>query len=307
VLDRHPIVVAHRRNRQAESNYFSSGKSGGKSGSLTVPLCSRLFQFVYKPSSPLSSIAVLPRLIPVQIRPALHVGFELLAYVAACFVYLRQKRSRSDLIAEASRSTIICAAMIGAAVGGRLLAVAENPIQFSWKHLLLLDGGKTIIGAILGAWAAVEIVKRRTDISVRTGDLLVLPLLIGTVVGRIGCFLAGTADETFGHITVVPWGIDYGDGIRRHPLQLYEILILAAYYVLIERRQYPILVNGDRFRLYVFSYFGARFVLEFLKDAPRMLGLDVLQWAALAGMAWCLPTIYSILERQRTLLMRRTA
>ena len=263
--------------------------------------------FVYKPSTPLSSVAVLPRLIPVQGRPALHVGFELLAYVAACFVYLRRRRSHSDVIAKSNRSTIICAAMIGAAVGGRLLAIAENPAQFSWKHLLLLDGGKTIIGAVLGGWAAVEIVKRRAAISVRTGDLLVQPLLIGTLIGRIGCFLAGTADETFGRMTKLPWGIDFGDGIHRHPLQLYEILFLAVYYVLVERRQYPILVNGDRFRLYVFSYFGARLFFEFLKDAPRILGLDVLQWAAIAGMVWCMPTIYSILERQRILLIRRTA
>jgi phosphatidylglycerol---prolipoprotein diacylglyceryl transferase len=132
---------------------------------------------------------------------ALQVFFEILAYVAACLVYLRQRRSHSDVIAQPHRSTIICAAMIGAAAGGRVLALAENPIQFSWKHLQLLDGGKTIIGAILGGWAAVEIAKHRAAISVRTGDLLVQPLLIGTLIGRIGCFLAGTEDETFGRMT----------------------------------------------------------------------------------------------------------
>ncbi len=250
---------------------------------------------------------MLPRLVPVEARAALHVAFEMLAYVAACLVYLHQRRSHRDVIAEINRSTVICAAMIGAAVGGRLLALAENPAQFSWKHLLLLDGGKTIIGAILGGWAAVEMAKHRAAIRVRTGDLLVQPLLIGTLIGRIGCFLAGRADETFGRITTCPWGIDFGDGIHRHPLQLYEIVFLAAYYVVVEKRRYPILVNGDRFRLFVFSYFGARFFFEFLKDSPRILGLDALQCAALAGMAWCLPTIFSILGRQRTLLVRRTA
>lgn len=250
---------------------------------------------------------MLPRLVPVEARPALHVAFEILAYAAACLIYLRLRRSHRDVIAETNRSTVICAAMIGAAVGGRLLAIAENPAQCSWKHLLLLDGGKTIIGAILGGWAAVEIAKHRVAIRVRTGDFLVQPLLVGTLMGRIGCFLAGTADETFGRMTTRPWGVDFGDGVYRHPLQLYEIVFLAAYYVLVEKRRYPILVNGDRFRLYVFSYFAARLFFEFLKDSPRIVGLDALQWAALAGMAWCLPTVFSIFGRERTLLIRRTA
>lgn len=231
----------------------------------------------------------------------------MLAYAAACFVYLRLRRSQPDVLASNNRSTVICAAMIGAAVGCRLLAIGENPAQLSWRQFLLLDGGKTIIGAILGGWAAVEIAKRRVGISIRTGDVLVQPLLVGTLIGRIGCFLAGTADQTFGRVTTLPWGIDFGDGVHRHPLQLYEIIFLVFYYLLIERQEHPILENGDRFRLYVFSYFGARFGFEFLKDAPRTFNLDVLQWAALAGMLLCLPTISSILQRQGSWLIRRLA
>ena len=235
------------------------------------------------------------------------MGFEILAYVVACLIYLRLRRSKGDVVVREKRSTVICAAAIGAAIGCRVLAVLENPNQFSWKHLLLLDGGKTIIGAILGGWIAVELAKRGVGIEVRTGDLLVTPLLFGTIVGRIGCFLAGNADETFGRATNLPWGINFGDGVPRHPLQLYEIGFLAAYYLIVEGREHPSFVNGDRFRLYVFSYFGLRCGLEFLKDAPRILALDVLQWAALAGMAWCLPTVVSILQRQRAPLVRRLA
>lgn len=250
---------------------------------------------------------MLPRHVPVLARAPLHVAFEILAYAVACIIYLRLRRSKGDLIADEKRSTIICAATIGAAIGCRLLAAAENIDHFSWKHLLLLDGGKTIIGAILGGWIAVELAKRRTGIENRTGDLLVTPLLFGTMIGRIGCFLAGAADETFGRATSLPWGIDFGDGVPRHPLQLYEIVFLAVYYVLIEKRHHPNFETGDRFRLYVFSYFGLRFVLEFLKDSPRIFGLDVLQWAALAGVLWSLPTVLTTLERQRALLVRRLA
>ena len=248
-----------------------------------------------------------PRLVPIAARAPIHVGFEILAYAVACVIYLRLRRSKGDVVSPERRSTIICAAVIGAATGCRLLALLENANRFSWKHLLLLDGGKTIIGAILGGWIAVELAKRRMGTEVRTGDLLVTPLLIGTIIGRIGCFFAGTVDETFGRATSLPWGIDFGDGLQRHPLQLYEIVFLATYYLLVERRDHPNFVNGDRFRLYIFSYFGLRFGLEFLKDSPRILSLDVLQWATLAGMAWCLPTVISIFQRQRALLVRRLA
>jgi prolipoprotein diacylglyceryltransferase len=45
-------------------------------------------------------------------------------------------------------------------------------------------------------------------------------------VGRIGCFLTGLADNTYGTPTGLPWGVDFGDRIHRHPTQLYEIAFL---------------------------------------------------------------------------------
>jgi phosphatidylglycerol:prolipoprotein diacylglycerol transferase len=240
-----------------------------------------------------------PRSIPLYARAPVHVGFEILAYAIASIIYLALRRAQFDVVAAEKRSTVICAAAIGAAVGSRLLAAFENPANLSWKHIPLPDGGKTIIGAILGGWIAVEVAKRYTGIETRTGDLLVTPLLSGTIVGRIGCFLAGTADETFGRATNLSWSIDFGDGVARHPLQLYEIAFLIAYYLFVERKDHPHFVNGDRFRVYVFSYFGLRFALEFLKDSSRFFSLDVLQWAALAGMLWCVPTLFSIAQRVR--------
>jgi hypothetical protein len=33
----------------------------------------------------------------------------------------------------------------------------------------------------------------------------------------VGCFLTGLSDRTYGTPTPLPWGIDFGDGIPRHP------------------------------------------------------------------------------------------
>ena len=46
-----------------------------------------------------------------------------------------------------------------------------------------------------------------------TGDLFVVPLCVGTAIGRIGCFLSGLEDRTYGTPTSLPWGDRFR---RRH-------------------------------------------------------------------------------------------
>ena len=229
-------------------------------------------------------------------RGPLHVFFELAGYAAGAWLYLRARRKHGDHLPDNARSTVVCAAFVGAAFGARFLALLEHPQSVHWSSLFLLDGGRTIIGGILGGWIAVEIAKHRYNIATRTGDLFVTPLCVGLILGRIGCFLAGSADNTFGRATSLPWSVDFGDGLARHPLQLYEIAFLLLYLLLARELSWP-LVNGDRFRLFVFYYCSLRFVLEFLQDGPRMAGLDALQWASVAGILWCTPTVLAILRR----------
>jgi phosphatidylglycerol:prolipoprotein diacylglycerol transferase len=234
--------------------------------------------------------------IPMAARAPLHLLFELLGYAAGALLYIRARRRNGDLLPDRTRSTIVCAAFVGAALGSRLLALLEHPQSLQWHSLLLLDGGRTIVGGIVGGWIAVELAKRRYGIHSRTGDLFVTPLIVGLILGRIGCFLAGTADDTFGRATTLPWGVDFGDGLARHPLQLYEIAFLLLYLLISRELTWP-LITGDRFRLFVFSYFSLRFALEFLQDSTRLAGLDALQWAGLAGMLWCAPTVLAMVRR----------
>jgi prolipoprotein diacylglyceryltransferase len=59
-------------------------------------------------------------------------------------------------------------------------------------------------------------------------DLLAVPLCAGIALGRVGCFLAGPADRTHASATALPWGVDHGDGIARHPVALYEAQALRS-------------------------------------------------------------------------------
>ena len=116
---------------------------------------------------------------------------------------------------------------------------------------------------------------------------------MGTIIGRVGCFMTGLEDKTYGTATTLPWGIDFGDGIARHPTQLYEIAFMIALgiFMLIRmRRPYP---NGYLFRIFMIGYLLFRFAVEFIK--PRYdpwLGLSAIQIASLAGALYTARTIF---------------
>src|SRR6185295_9257014 len=116
--------------------------------------------------------------------------------------------------------------------------------------------GRSIEGALFGAIIGVEVYKAVTGIKARTGAIFTLPLAVGIAVGRIGCFLAGMDDFTYGLPTALPWGHDFGDGILRHPVQLYEtagmVLFALAYLWPLLRRDRETLDNG--FALLVLWY-----------------------------------------------------
>jgi phosphatidylglycerol:prolipoprotein diacylglycerol transferase len=157
-------------------------------------------------------------------------------------------------------------------------------MHISWTQLLLPGGGKTIVGGLLGGWLAVELAKKVQGITTRTGDLFVIPLCIGIAVGRIGCLLAGLADDTYGKPTSLPWAVDFGDAVGRHPTQAYEILFLIALAVLLRWCDKRPHANGSLFRLFMAAYLSWRLLIDFLKPQPLVAGMNLIQWACIFGL-----------------------
>jgi prolipoprotein diacylglyceryltransferase len=151
--------------------------------------------------------------------------------------------------------------------------------------------GRSILGAILGAIAAVEWYKARHGIHESTGAALVVPLGTGIAVGRIGCFLVGLPDYTYGTPTTVPWGRDFGDGVLRHPVQLYEAFFVAlatlVFIFILKLRPHIAVKTG--FYLFVAWYGTQRFALEFIKPYADVLGsLNVFHLGSLVLIAYAL-------------------
>lgn len=235
-----------------------------------------------------AAIAILSAMIPIGSHPAWHPVLETLAYASGFATFRWLRRRRGDVVAEPQRWTVLAAAAVGALVGSRLLGIAEQwpTVEAAWKsgrtlELLLSSGGKTIVGGLLGGWMGVLVAKKLSGIQRRTGDLFVLPLCVGIAVGRVGCLLAGLADDTYGKPTTLPWAVNLGDGVGRHPVQLYEILFLISLGAILIRMVE--LRDGARFRIFIGSYLAWRVVIDFWKSQPLIGGMNVIQWICLAG------------------------
>ena len=223
-----------------------------------------------------------------------HVVFELLAYFVGFRLYLRDRRRRGDFLDSPRRWWVVAAAAAGAALGARLLALLECPAELWGGDGFPLGrlAGKSIVGAIAGGWLAVEGAKRLGGIESRTGDLLAIPLAAAIAIGRIGCFLTGAGDHTFGDASTLPLAFDFGDGVRRLPMPLFEALFLVLLVVALARWRKHSPLEGDLFRGFVGAYFTWRLLVDFGKHADcRWLGLSTIQWVTVLGLAALAPDL----------------
>ena len=219
---------------------------------------------------------------------SLHLLFETLAYTVAFLFYRHLRKQGGDPIPDATRWSVITAAAAGAALGSRILYWFEDPfLTFThWHDPAYLMNGKTIVGGLIGGLIAVEWTKRLLGETRSTGDLFAPPIALGIAIGRIGCFLEGLPDHTYGIATSLPWGVDFGDGVRRHPTQLYESLFALILLALLSRMLRRPHVNGDVFKAFMVCYMAWRLAIDFLKPEIRIFGLSGIQWACAATLVY---------------------
>ena len=213
-----------------------------------------------------------------------HILFEGLAYFIGFRVFLWMRKKSGDPLSNNQRLIIIAACISGGLLGSKILYWLTNPpltLQ-NWRNASYLMGGKTIVGGLAGGLFMVEMVKKRMGITQSTGDLFAIPLAVGLAIGRIGCFLSGLGDETYGSPTFLPWGINFGDGIARHPVQLYEILYLSVLTLWLRYLGQHHPRRGDMFKSFMVFYLGFRFLIEFIKPGIPIMGLNAIQWTSLA-------------------------
>jgi len=233
-----------------------------------------------------------------QSTPAVHVALEWLAYFLGARLYFRRRSADPIELARVDRMLLLSCTVFAAAAGAICLHIAES---WTWISAQALDSwvsGKSLLGGLLGGTLGTEVGKRLVNWRQATGDAWVPALVLGIVVGRIGCQLSGTWDMTYGAPTGSSWGWDYGDGIGRYPTALFEALAVLALWMVLRQQAWS--RPGQLFNAFLLGYCVLRFFLEFLKPPfgaaaataaiplDRYGGLTAIQWLALAGSAWML-------------------
>ncbi len=195
----------------------------------------------------------------------IHLICEVLAYALGYRYYSWLRQHGGDLISDSNRAWIFIGAALGALIGSHVLGVLEKPLDFV-PDLLYFYGQKTIAGGLIGGLIGVEITKKLIGVHTSSGDLMTYPLILGMTIGRVGCHFAGVEDGTYGMETSLPWGMELGDGLKRHPVNLYEIIFLLNLAWGInwaeKRLVFP---NGRRFQVFMVAYLAYRIAVEYIK------------------------------------------
>jgi phosphatidylglycerol---prolipoprotein diacylglyceryl transferase len=218
----------------------------------------------------------------------IHFIAETLSYFVGYRYYIYLRKNTVDLISAENRLLIFVGAALGAFIGSHVIGVLENPPLLVHFNLIYFMGNKTIVGGMLGGLIGVELVKKKIGVTVSSGDLMVYPLILAMIIGRIGCFLAGLDDGTYGVASNLPWAIDFGDGVRRHPTNLYEIVFWVLLWVCLKaiERKYQF-SDGSKFKIFLSSYLVFRLLIEFIKpDYFFSFGLSVIQLVCIGGILY---------------------
>ncbi len=168
---------------------------------------------------------------------------------------------------------IYITALCGAFLGAKLIFLLAEGWHYwnapdRWRQLVT---GKSILGALLGGYAAVELAKKMIGYQRATGDWFAFIAPIGIIVGRIGCMLHGCC---LGVRCDAAWYsvADKGGNPRwpAVPLEIgFNLAAILAFLIFRKRGKFP----GQHFHIYLIGYGIFRFAHEFLRATPKLWGM----------------------------------
>ncbi|PWN64411.1 prolipoprotein diacylglyceryl transferase [Chryseobacterium oncorhynchi] len=203
-----------------------------------------------------------------------HPLFEAVGMFLGMRYYFYLKRKSKEKLSFNISAAVLIGATAGALLGSKLIGNLENPyLMFVRFSVQKFWSSNTIVGGLALGLLGVELAKKVVNHKESTGDLIVFPLMLAMIIGRIGCFLTGIYEETYGIPTDSIFGMNLGDQYLRHPVALYEIGFLIILWICLKYiqklKRYP---SGFLFQIFMLSYFTFRLLLDFIKPRVEILG-----------------------------------
>ena len=215
-----------------------------------------------------------------------------IAAVVGIFIAVRAGRSRGI-----PASTIYTGAfwvIIGGVLGARLFHVLDDFGYYASNPTAIFQlQGLAIWGGLVGGGTAALVYSRVKRIPLGfAADALVPAVLVGLIIGRIGCAINGDA---FGGATGLPWGFTYVHpdaavpgsllGVPPPPYPVYEILWNAGALLLLLRLRSHFRTDGMLFLSYLAIYSVGRIALTFVRQENVVFwGLQQAQVLGIVGL-----------------------
>jgi phosphatidylglycerol:prolipoprotein diacylglycerol transferase len=172
---------------------------------------------------------------------------------------------------------------LGVVLGGRIgyilfynfPAFLENPLIL----FKIWQGGMSFHGGMLGVFVALFLFARKTHKTFfQVSDFIAPMVPIGLGAGRVGNFIN---KELPGRVADanIPWTMDFGDGLARHPSSLYQALTegLLLFVILwwVSSKSRPRMMVSAAFMI---GYGCFRFFTEFFRTPDAHIGFDAFGW-----------------------------
>ena len=177
-------------------------------------------------------------------------GWLMLAGIFVSIIFWSRLARRDERLV-----LIYIAALAGAFLGAKLVYLGAE----GWLHWhdanrwVILATGKSITGALLGGYVAVEIAKKFLKYSGITGDWFAIIVPVGIMLGRVGCMMQGCCH---GKVCAANWfTINDANGIPRWPAAQVEFIFNAVMLIVILLLRWRKIAPGNLFHIYLMSFF----------------------------------------------------
>lgn len=179
------------------------------------------------------------------------------------------------------------ATLVGARIGHCLFYDFSfyflDPFQNTFPFIKILDiraGGLASHGAALGLVVGIFLWSRKWKIPrMWMFDRIGIVVAIGGAMIRLGNFFNS---EIYGSATDLPWGVIFvrdGGTVPMHPTQIYEALMYLFIFAALLHIYYRTKLSDKRgvmFGLFLIMLFGARLVVESIKQVQEAWELDMI-------------------------------
>lgn len=192
-------------------------------------------------------------------------------------------------------------------IGGRLGYVLfynlkyfiHNPLEiflpFRFENGFEFTGiaGMSYHGAVISAFAGTYLFAKKNKLEfLKFIDFIAIAAPLGYTFGRIGNFING---ELYGRVTESAIGMYFpmsGDGMLRHPSQLYEALFEGVFiFAILWSLRNKKFTSGFFVSAYLILYGTVRFIIEYFREPDDHLGFVFLNFSM--GQVLCFVMIIS--------------